>query len=132
MSEILIIDDDDSLAGTIRIILKKKGFAVREAGDGRGALETLGVEPDHSAAALPGLILLDVGLPDMSGFTLASLLHEHDRTKHIPVIFLTGRDQFLEITDLTQNVKAYVEKPFEVDPLLRLIRDVLDGKHARE
>ena len=132
MSDIFIIDDDDSLSAIVRLILQKKGFQAREIGDAKTALEVLGVEPEHDGAVLPGAILMDVGLPDMSGFTLASMLHEHPRTKAIPVIFLTGRGQFLEVTDLTQNVKAYVEKPFEFEPLLKLIRDALDGKLLRD
>src|SRR5271170_7143818 len=99
MANVLLVDDDASLAATIRLILIKKGFEVREVHDGAKALELLGVEPAMPEAKLPDIVILDVGLPGMDGYELAAVLLNNARTSQVPVIFLTGKGQMLEISE---------------------------------
>lgn len=131
MPTVLLADDDKSLAATIRLILVKKGFQVVEVDHGGQVLEKLGVEPPKPDAPLPDVIMLDLTMPVKDGFSVAAALEGQARTKAIPVIFLTGKGQMLELAEMPVNVKAYVQKPFEPDQLLALLRDVIGGKVAR-
>lgn len=131
MSTVLLADDDKSLAATIRLILTKKGFKVVEVEHGGMVLEVLGVEPPKPDAALPDAVILDLTMPVKDGFAVAAALEEDARTRSVPVIFLTGKGQMIELSEMPSNVKAYVQKPFDPGHFLGLLRDVIDGKVAR-
>jgi len=131
MPTVLIADDDKSLAATIRLILTKKGFQVAQVDHGGKVLELLGVDPPKSVDAMPDVLVLDLTMPVKDGFAVAAALEDQPRTRSIPIIFLTGKGQLLELSEMPVNVKAYVQKPFEPEELLALLRDVIGGKVAR-
>jgi DNA-binding response OmpR family regulator len=81
-TSILLVEDDEEIAGLMRDFLEADGFVVLHAASGRDALEQL-------ARIRPGCVLLDVMLPDASGFELCRRLR---RESDVPVLFLTARD----------------------------------------
>ena len=106
-SKILIVDDDKSY---IDILLKFLGnsYDVRIALNGKGALYNVQTQP-------PDLILLDIMMPEMDGFEVCSILKKKDKTKDIPIIFLTAAN------DIEKKQKAfesgavdYITKPFNI------------------
>jgi len=80
---ILLVEDNPITRKMLRVTLESAGYAVREAGDGREALELAGRDP-------PALIVQDVRLPGMSGFDLAERLHALPRCAEIPIIAISG------------------------------------------
>ena len=100
---VLVIDDEPHICLLVRETLRQAGMAVRSAADGRQALKAL----DESD---PSLILLDVGLPDIDGFSLCSRIRE---LSHAPIIMLTARHHDEDVVRGFQaGADDYVIKPF--------------------
>ena len=83
--DVLVVDDDPDTRQRMRTVLEKDGWTVTEAVDGQEAL-------DHVACAVPRLILLDLIMPVMDGFTFLHALRERPGCADIPVVVLTARD----------------------------------------
>lgn len=114
-THILLVDDDDLIRRSLAFTLEQAGYQTTTAAAAEDALSL--VKRD-----LPGLVLLDIGLPGMDG--LQALRHFQDQG--IPVIFLTARRRELdEILGLELGAEDYVTKPFDADVLLARIRVVL-------
>ena len=118
MSEqrILVVDDDADIRFLVRDLLERRGFAVTEAGEGREALQTFyGTRPD--------LVILDVGMPGMDGWTTLERIRE---LSEVPVVMLTARSAELEKTrGLRAGADDYVTKPFGRQELLARIEGLL-------
>ena len=115
--KILIVDDEPNIRDLLTTSLRFAGFAVQAVGNGAAAISAvLKEEPD--------LILLDVMLPDMSGFSVTKKL----RSMNIlaPVLFLTARDEVEDkITGLTVGGDDYMTKPFSLDEIIARINAIL-------
>ncbi len=121
---ILIVEDETAIADTLAYALRADGFMPHHVTLGQQALDWLqktGVAtPDAKA---PSLIILDVGLPDISGFEVCRRLRQFS---NIPVIFLTARsDEIDRIVGLEIGADDYVSKPFSPRELVARIRAVL-------
>jgi len=116
---ILAVDDEADLLELVRYNLIREGFDVVTAATGEEALVTIRKEP-------PDLILLDLMLPKMGGFTVMRRLTEDDQLKQIPVIMLTAKGEEADvITGLELGADDYVTKPFSPKILVARIRSVL-------
>jgi len=114
---VLVVDDEPNIVDVISMALRYQGFAVEAAANGAEALAAV-------ASFRPHLILLDVMLPDMEGFDVASRLGaQHSR---VPIIFLTARDATEDkVRGLTIGGDDYVTKPFSLEELVARIRSLL-------
>jgi two-component system catabolic regulation response regulator CreB len=119
---ILIVEDEQAIADSIAYALRTDGFAPRHVMLGEQALAAL--RPDVGAAApMPVLVVLDVGLPDMSGLEVCRRLRQFS---DVPVIFLTARsDEIDRIVGLEIGADDYVTKPFSPRELVARIRVIL-------
>jgi len=114
---ILVVEDDPYLAAGLVENLRAEGYTVDQAGDGRAALEQLG-------AQAYGLVLLDVMLPHIDGFTVCRTLRE--RGDNTPVLFLTARgDPADRVRGLEAGGDDYLPKPFHLKELLLRVRAIL-------
>jgi DNA-binding response OmpR family regulator len=118
VAKIIVVDDEKNVADLVSFILKKDGHTVVTAEDGPSGYEIIQTEN-------PDLVILDVMMPGMDGYTLCTKLGEEYETRNLPVIMLTGKGQMKDVFSMTQNVKAYVEKPFEPDDLSDKVRQAL-------
>lgn len=113
---ILIVDDEKGLVRLMRMNLEHDGFEVVEANNGAQAMDRL-------RATIPDLILLDVMMPDMDGFTVLKMVREVGPT---PVIMLTAKgEEDDKIRGLELGADDYVTKPFSPRELTSRIRAVL-------
>jgi len=96
-AHLLVVDDEPNIRDLLASSLRFAGFEVSIAGDGNGALKTV-------EKTSPDLVVLDVMLPDMDGFTVARRLRERDVTT--PILFLTARD---DMADKVQEVISDVD-----------------------
>jgi CheY-like chemotaxis protein len=111
---ILIIEDDDDIREALTQILELEGYTVREAANGREALDISSREP------LPSLILLDLMMPVMDGWEVMRALVANAALAHVPVIVLSGAGDLMQEVQLLGAV-ACIGKPFKVGVLLDAI-----------
>ncbi|WP_349828294.1 response regulator transcription factor [Brevibacterium litoralis] len=121
---LLVVDDEPNIRELLSTSLRFAGFDVLSAANGAEALRL-------AEQAEPDLLVLDVMLPDMDGFTVTRRLRQAGR--HIPVVFLTARDDTTDkITGLTVGGDDYVTKPFSLEEVVARIRAVLRRTHAAD
>jgi two-component system OmpR family response regulator len=114
---VLVVDDEEPIAELIAMTLRDDGFRVRTTNDGRSALALLESSP-------PDLVVLDVMLPDIDGFSLHA--RAVDRGHRVPVMFLTARDSVDDkVRGLTLGAYDYVTKPFSPMELVARARSIL-------
>lgn len=118
-SKILVVDDIPENLRLLSTTLTKQGYKVRRAKNGSMAL--MGARND-----LPDLILLDINMPDLSGYQVCEQLKADESTRSIPIIFLSAQD------DIEDKVKAFnlggadfIGKPFQVEEVLARVRNQL-------
>ena len=121
-ARILVVDDEPDLLGLLMQRLQAHGYEVRVANHGQEALAGL-------KQTLPDLIILDVLMPVMDGFTFYKELRKNRETAHIPVIVLTARNK-MEDTFSAVGVDAFIVKPFDAQELLAKVEELL--KKAKE
>jgi diguanylate cyclase (GGDEF)-like protein len=109
---IVIVDDMPDNLRLLAEIIQKRGYKVRPAPNGTRALATIRKEP-------PSIILLDIMMPDMDGYEVCQQLKADEKTKDIPVIFLSALN---EVFDKVKAFKVggvdYISKPFQVEEVL--------------
>ncbi|UJP40997.1 response regulator transcription factor [Cellulomonas palmilytica] len=116
-ARLLVVDDEPNIRELLATSLRFAGFEVHAAADGNSALR-LARDLD------PDLLVLDVMLPDMDGFTVTRRLRE--KGQHMPVLFLTARDDTQDkVQGLTVGGDDYVTKPFSLEEVVARIRAIL-------
>jgi two-component system alkaline phosphatase synthesis response regulator PhoP len=117
---VLVIDDEAPIRLLCRVNLEAEGMDVIEAADGKTGL-------DRAREQQPDVVLLDVMMPGLDGWRVAEALLEDDRTRGIPIIFLTARAEFRDrARGLDIGGVDYVTKPFNPLDLAQLVRGLLD------
>jgi len=114
--KILIVDDEQVIHDVVRDVLEYKDYEVFSAYDGLAAINI--IKETH-----PDLIILDINLPKISGCALLTLLAEGEKTKGIPIIFLTGFIDQKEASELGNKFSGQhlLTKPFDIDDLIALV-----------
>ncbi|MFK0242028.1 MULTISPECIES: response regulator transcription factor [unclassified Microbacterium] len=111
---ILIVEDDDRVAGALEAFLARSGYATARAADGAAALELLGADTE--------VVLLDLGLPDIDGVDLCRRIRGRSE---VPIVIVTARNQVAErIKGLRAGADDFVVKPYDVHELLARIEAV--------
>jgi len=116
-ARLLVVEDEPNIRELLATSLRFAGFEVHVAADGATALK-------QAAAHDPDLVVLDVMLPDMDGFTVTRKLRDAGRI--LPIVFVTARDSLEDkIQGLTVGGDDYVTKPFSLEEVIARIRAVL-------
>jgi two-component system, cell cycle response regulator DivK len=119
VKRILIVEDNHLSLTLLNDFLKVKGYETLKTSEGREAI-------DLAREKQPDLILMDIRLPDISGFDVTRLLKQDDQTKSIPIIAVTA---FATPGDQTKALESgcdgYITKPVIIDNLLRTIESFL-------
>ena len=112
--QILLVEDDLSLADGLMNALKREGFSVNHVAGGKLAIQACRTDP-------PDIVILDLGLPDMDGFEV--LKHLRSGEHNPPVMVLTARDSTTDkVYGLDRGADDYLAKPFEMRELLARLR----------
>lgn len=127
---IMVVDDEPEIVTLLRFVLEKEGYKVLEANNGQEALDRLGMTPGNAVPPeMPDLIILDIMMPIMDGYTLNMRLQGTDRTRRIPILVLTAKGQKMrDLFEMAPNVAAYVQKPFDPKMLRELIAGIIAQK----
>ena len=124
MSKILVVDDDTAINELIKINLELSGYDVISAYDGIQGFTLAKQE-------MPDLIVLDVMMPDVDGYTVAKRVRENGATKNIPILMLTAMGQLQDkVKGFDIGVDDYLVKPFEMEELQVRIRALLKRINA--
>lgn len=118
-ARILIVEDDHDISNMLRIYFAGQGYEVDIAARGEIALE-------KTRQGLPHLIVLDIMLPDIDGYEVCRRLRTNTRTSHIPVIFLTQKDERSDkLQGLELGADDYITKPFDIDELKLRVQNAI-------
>ena len=119
MESVLIIDDEADIRDILAYNLKKEGFTVHTASNGKD-----GIEMAHSTQ--PDIIILDVMMPEMDGIEVCDVLRNDPSTKHIRICFLTARSEdYSQIAGLDAGADDYVSKPIKPRVLISRLKALL-------
>lgn len=118
-ARLLIVEDDTDISNMLRIYFTGQNYEVDTALRGSDALE-------KTRQNLPHLIVLDIMLPDIDGFEVCRILRTNTRTSHVPIIFLTQKDERSDkLQGLELGADDYITKPFDIEELkLRVQRAI--------
>lgn len=115
----MLVDDDPNLILLVKDYLEFRGYDVVTAENGREALDKLEKQ-------LPDLIICDVMMPEMDGYTLVRHVREDPRTSWIPVLFLSAKGQSQDrVKGLSTGADVYIVKPFEPEELVAQVESSL-------
>lgn len=116
---ILLVDDEEDVRFIVRARLEAAGFRVETADTGTEGLA-------RARRLRPDLVLLDLMLPGMDGFSVCAMLKRDRRFKDIPVIIVSARSRQKDFeTGIALGADAYIAKPFSGPELVRQIRELL-------
>ncbi|HEU5219161.1 MAG TPA: type II/IV secretion system protein [Gemmatimonadales bacterium] len=122
---VLLVDDEDQLRRVMRDLLERQGYSVVEARDGAQALD----EVDRHA---PDIVILDLNLPGVDGYSVLSQLRSRPATRQIPIVVLTAKgDEDNEVRVLELGADDFLTKPFRAKALAARLESAL-GRRARQ
>lgn len=118
--QLLLIDDDPNLILLVKDYLEFRGYEVMTAENGREALEILEKQ-------IPDMIICDVMMPEMDGYSLVEHVRKDARTSWIPVLFLSAKGQIQDrVKGLSTGADVYMVKPFEPEELVAQVEAALN------
>ena len=125
--DVLIVDDDPTNLSLLADMLGKRGYRVRLANGGRRALTA-------AQARVPDLVMLDISMPEMDGFTVCERLKADPATREVPVVFLSALDEVIDkVRAFAVGGADYVTKPFELgEVLVRLEKELALSRLRRQ
>ncbi len=116
---ILVIEDEKALADLVAYNLRREGYEVMTAGDGRDGLQ-------KAQTILPDVVILDLMLPAMSGQDVCKAIRSGDRTRTMPILMLTAKSEETDqVVGFSLGADDYVTKPFSVKVLVQRVKALL-------
>lgn len=117
---VLVVDDEPMARTLLRLMLVRAGFEVIEAEDGFAALEKLEVDP-------PDIMILDVMMPGIDGFTVCQTVRKDSTVSDLPIIMLSAKTDSESVNKgLRVGADKYLTKPISPEDLTRHVRDILE------
>ena len=111
-ARVLVVEDDDATRGALCALLDDAGYVCDEAADGEHAVEAM-------RDSRFDLVVLDVGLPGMSGADVHRRLRRDPRTRFLPIVFLTAHsDRQVKLAELEAGAEDFITKPYDAEELL--------------
>jgi DNA-binding response OmpR family regulator len=118
--KILIADDEPNIVAAVEFLLRRNGYEVHVARDGEEALKLV-------EACQPDLVLLDVMMPQKSGYEVCQRMRERPDWRHIKIIMLSAKGRDAEVNKgLSMGADVYVTKPFSTRELMGKIKNLLE------
>jgi len=120
--KVLIVDDEPNIVASLEFLLRQSGYEVHVAADGAAALRQV-------QAVAPDLVLLDVMMPEKSGYDVCQRIRAHPEWSNIRIVMLSAKGREAEMTKgLSLGADAYVTKPFSNAELVARIGELLQER----
>ena len=126
MAKVMVVDDEKDVVYLIKVLMERERFEELEAFNGLEAYNKL--TASDAAKVMPDAIILDIMMPEMDGYTFQSKLQQLDDLREIPIIILTAKGQMKDLFELSSNIFAFVEKPFDPKNLVKIVKEALASK----
>ncbi|MEM9947832.1 MAG: response regulator [Cyanobacteria bacterium P01_D01_bin.36] len=124
LRKLLAVDDvPDNLFLVQAILNEQNGYEVACAENGRAALESIESSP-------PELILLDIMMPDMTGYEVTRKVRQNPKTSDIPILLITAHNDITQKRALEAGADGFIRKPFDIDYLVTQVEETLQKKPA--
>lgn len=120
MKTIMVVDDEQSLRKTVRIVLESEGYAIEEAESADECWKKL-----QTISPLPELILLDIRMPGMPSIELVKKVKENAKLRKIRIVYMTAIIGTKEFTKKIEGVIDAIEKPFTNEALLKVVQEAI-------
>lgn len=120
--KIMVVDDEPDILTTVGQMLEMSGFEVIRAASGKECIKKLTQSP-----ANPDLIVLDIMMPEVSGWDVAAKIKENPRWNKIPIVFLTAKGDVMSVGMGGMTSEDYIVKPFDIKDLIDRIKKILDN-----
>jgi DNA-binding response OmpR family regulator len=120
---ILIVDDEPDILLTVSQTLEMFGYTVIQAKDGVECITKL-----NDLDITPDLVLLDIMMPDLSGWDVAAKIKENPSWENIPIVFLTAKGDTMSVGMGNLAAVDYIVKPFDVNDLKKRVEKILNKK----
>lgn len=118
-ARLLLVEDDTDISNMLKIYFSTQGYDVDTVTRGSEAVE-------KTRHVMPHLIVLDIMLPDIDGYEVCQILRQNTRTSHIPVIFLTQKDERGDkLQGLELGADDYITKPFDIEELKLRVQNAI-------
>lgn len=118
VDRILVVDDLPDNSFLLQTVLENEGYAVEVVDNGRAALEKIVTNP-------PDLVLLDVMMPEMSGFEVTRCIRQNPALPFIPILLVTGYSELNAADGFDVGADGFIRKPIDIDNLLNRVRTIL-------
>lgn len=119
MKKILVVDDDPYILMSLEFLMKKNSYQVMIARNGTEALEAINQDR-------PDLILLDIMMPDVDGYSICKHVKSKKELKNIHVVFLSAKTKETDIQKgLDLGASLYITKPFSTRDLMKKVNEIL-------
>ena len=119
MNNVLVVDDDPYILMSLEFLMKKEGYDVKVARNGSEALAIINED-------IPGLVLLDIMMPDMDGYAICKHIKSTKKLKEIKVVFLSAKSKESDIQKgYDMGASLYITKPFSTREVMKKIKDLL-------
>ncbi len=120
MPSILVVEDDTQAANIISLILQQDGYFMKFVSDGEQCLKYVKREK-------PDLILMDIMMPVLDGYTTAARLYENEETRKIPILVCTAKSNIQDLFNSSGsgNIVGFLQKPFEGAVLRAKVKKIL-------
>ncbi|MDA8131494.1 MAG: response regulator [Elusimicrobia bacterium] len=126
MPKVMVVDDEKDVVYLIKVLLEREKLDVLEAYNGLEAYNKL--TSTDPGKIIPDAMILDIMMPEMDGYTLQTKLQEMDELNRIPIIILTAKGQMKDLFEMSSNIFAFVEKPFEPKNLIKIVKDAIASR----
>jgi len=114
--KVLVIDDEPEMLNLVKFTLEKGGFEVHTCDNGRHAWDAI-------ARVKPDVLVLDVMLPGIDGYSLQLKISQEQATKDLPIVILTALEPSKTLFQKFPQVVGFMTKPFKAEELLRTVQD---------
>jgi len=119
--KIMVVDDEPDILFTVGQVLETSGYEVIKAKDGKECIEKL-----NELSEIPDLVLLDIMMPEVSGWDVAAKIKENPAWKEIPIVFLTAKGDIMSIGMGNLTAEDYIVKPFDIKDLKERVDKILN------